>query len=197
MALANECRYSGVSWAYPGRRDVRLITNWPNPKTKNPTNDKVPSTISYENGKVQRWGYSNRPKDETMKWFKILLEPSHKYNDEVKEIKDSSTLLAQLNKSAEEVVADYLRILWDYTMEDIRKEVKEDNWKRDYALKVVITVPAMWSDAAKEKTRRSALMAGMPDNITMITEPEAAALSIIRDKADDEALSVSDSRFRQ
>ncbi|KAL2060461.1 hypothetical protein VTL71DRAFT_9492 [Oculimacula yallundae] len=184
--------YSGVSWAYPGRRDVRLITNWPNPKTMNATNDKVPSTISYCNGKVERWGYSNRDKDETFRWFKILLEPSHKYNDEVKEVRDASKLLKSLNKSPEEVVSDYLKVLWDYTMEDIKQEVKEDNWKRDYALKVVITVPAMWSDAAKDKTKKAALMAGMPDNITMITEPEAAALSIIRDKADEESLGVGD-----
>ncbi|CAG8962469.1 hypothetical protein HYFRA_00014199 [Hymenoscyphus fraxineus] len=184
--------YSGVSWAYPGRRDVRLITNWPNPKTKNASNDKVPSTISYCNGQVERWGYSNRDKDETFRWFKILLEPSHKYNDEVKEVKDASKLLKSLNKSPEEVVADYLKVLWDYTMEDIKQEVKEDNWKRDYALKVVITVPAMWSDAAKDKTKKAALMAGLPDNITMITEPEAAALSIIRDKADEESLGAGD-----
>ncbi|KAH7357222.1 hypothetical protein BKA65DRAFT_592706 [Rhexocercosporidium sp. MPI-PUGE-AT-0058] len=184
--------YSGVSWAYPGRRDVRLITNWPNPKTKNSSNDKVPSTISYCNGEVERWGYSNRDKDETFRWFKILLEPSHKYNDEVKEVKEASRLLKSLNKSPEEVVADYLKVLWNYTMDDIRQEVKEDNWKRDYALKVVITVPAMWSDAAKDKTKKAALLAGMPDNITMITEPEAAALSIIRDKADEESLGVGD-----
>jgi len=132
-----------------------------------------------------------------MKWFKILLEPSHKYNEKVKEVKECSNLLNQLNKTAEEVVTDYLKILWDYTMEDIRKEVRQDNWRRDYNLKVVITVPAMWSEAAKEKTKRCAIMAGMPDNIVMITEPEAAALSIIRDQADEEELSVGISSMRK
>lgn len=178
-----------MSWAYPGRKDVRLITNWPNPKTKNPTNDKVPSTISYSGGRVERWGYSNTSKDEAFKWFKILLEPSHKYNEEVKEVKDSNSLLTKVNKSPEEVVADYLRILWEYTMEDIKQE-QGDDWRREFAIKVVITVPAMWSEAAKAKTKKAGLMAGMPDNITMITEPEAAALSVIRDKADDETLAV-------
>ena len=55
----------------------------------------------------------------------------------------------------------------------------------------------MWSEAAKEKTKRCAIMAGMPDNIVMITEPEAAALSIIRDQADEEELSVGISSMRK
>lgn len=181
-----------MSWAYPGRKEPRLITNWPNPKAKNPTNDKVPSTLSYgKDGKPERWGYSNQQKDDAFKWFKILLEPNSNHYDSVQEVKQSQKLLKDLNKDPVDVVADYLRILWDYTMLDIKREVKSDDWMQDYALKVVITVPAMWSDAAKDKTKRAALKAGMPaDNIVLITEPEAAALAVIRDMADDENLGV-------
>jgi molecular chaperone DnaK (HSP70) len=41
----------------------------------------------------------------------------------------------------------------------------------------IITVPAIWSDMAKNLTRKAASRAGFPDDkITLITEPEAAAL---------------------
>lgn len=143
---------------------------------------------------MERWGYANQAKDEAFKWFKILLEPNHKYHDGVQEVRDSSRLLKSMNKIPEEVVADYLGILWEYTLEDIRKD-RGEGWRKDYALKVVVTVPAMWSHAAKEKTKKAAIMAGMPDNITMITEPEAAALSVLRDKSDDDALGVGATCF--
>jgi molecular chaperone DnaK (HSP70) len=41
----------------------------------------------------------------------------------------------------------------------------------------VITVPAIWSDDAKNLTRLAATRAGIPgDKLNLITEPEAAAL---------------------
>lgn len=44
----------------------------------------------------------------------------------------------------------------------------------------------MWNDAAKDGTKRAVIKAGMPaDSINLITEPEATALAIIRDMADD------------
>jgi len=41
----------------------------------------------------------------------------------------------------------------------------------------VITVPAIWSDKAKDLTRQAAIAAGiLGKKLTLITEPEAAAL---------------------
>ena len=41
----------------------------------------------------------------------------------------------------------------------------------------MVTVPAIWTDKAKDLTRKAALAAGIPDNrLKLITEPEAAAL---------------------
>jgi molecular chaperone DnaK (HSP70) len=168
---------------------VRLINNWPNPQARNATSDKVPSIISYKNGKVDKWGYNVRANDESFRWIKILLEPDSKYTKVVEPVRKSNELLAKLGKTAVEVVSDYIREIWKYTMDDIQKR-QGDDFREIYALKVVITVPAMWTQAAKEKTEQAAKLAGLPDDIAMVTEPEAAALATLKDKSDSDELAV-------
>lgn len=140
------------------------------------------------NGKPNRWGYTVEPSDESFKWIKILLEPNHKYAKTLEPVRKSNALLTKLQKDADEVVTDYLRFLWDYTKNDIRKY--HDDFEEIYSLNVVLTVPAMWSPAAKEKTRQAARAAGMPENIQLVTEPEAAALATLKDKAESNELQV-------
>lgn len=48
--------------------------------------------------------------EDSFRWIKILLEP------------EDNALLTKLNKTADEVVSDYLRALWAYTKEDIRDQ---------------------------------------------------------------------------
>ena len=85
-------------------------------------------------------------------------------------------------------MADYLRLLWDYTLDDIKKF--HPDYQDIYALRVVLTVPAIWSPTAKDKTLQAARIAGMPGNIRLVTEPEAAALATLKDKAEDNTLKV-------
>lgn len=129
-------------------------------------------------------------KEESFRWTKILLEPESKYARTVQEVRDSNELLQKLNKTAEEVIRDYLREIWRYTAEYIRKRVGDDNWEETYTIHVVLTVPAMWSHAAKDKTLKAARDANLPANIKLVTEPEAAALATLHDKAEENALSV-------
>lgn len=167
-----------------------MINNWTNPsRGHNPTADKVPSVIAYENGKPTKWGYEVGPKDQSFQWIKILLEPDSKFARIVAPVRDSNQLLAKLGKDAIDVVADYLRLLWDFTMEDIRRKQGGD-FRNVYSLKVVITVPAMWSPAAKDKTLQAAKAAGISADIAVVTEPEAAALATLTDKEDRDELQV-------
>jgi hypothetical protein len=126
--------------------------------------------------------------DESFRWIKILLEPNCKYTGVVEPVKRSNKLLGTLHKNAVTVVADYLRLLWTYTMEDIQR--RHADFREIYALKVIITVPAMWTPAAKEKTLEAAKAAGLSDNITLVTEPEAAALATLKDKSEIEDFKV-------
>lgn len=183
--------HSGVSWAVNGgSKVIRLINNWPDPTASTASKDKVPSSISYVNGKPQKWGYTVGLNDESFRWIKILLEENHKYVTMVEPVKDSNTLLRKVDKTAQEVVADYLKLLWDYTIDDIRKF--HPDYKDIFSLRVVLTVPAIWSHRAKEKTLQAAKIAGMPGEIKLVTEPEAAALATLKDKAEENQLMAGD-----
>ena len=178
--LIEESSHTGVSWAVNGGDQIiHLINNWPNPRAQNAAYDKVPSSISYSDGKPDKWGYTVETTDESLKWFKVLLEPNHKYMETVEPVKNSNTLLGKVGKTPQEVAADYLRQIWDYTKEEIRKYQGQD-FEEIYALRVILTVPAVWSHAAKNNTMQAALAAGMPADIELVTEPEAAALATLK-----------------
>ncbi|KAI0118627.1 hypothetical protein GGR51DRAFT_570436 [Nemania sp. FL0031] len=186
--------HSGVSWAInEGDKKIRLITDWRNPQATNADQEKVPSKISYKDGQVQHWGYEVSIKEESFKWIKILLEPGQKYSDTVEDVKRSNELLAQLGMTADQVVRDYLRELWAYTRENIRKRIDEDEWESIFQLRVILTVPAIWSHLAKDRTMRAAKEAGLPDDIRIVTEPEAAALATLKSKAAEHTIQVSES----
>lgn len=180
-----------MSWAVNGGvRTIRLINNWPS-HSRNATNDKVPSILSYEQGHPGKWGYNvDITREESFRWVKVLLEGDSKYANVVEPVRNSNQLLARMNKTPVSVVADYLRLLWEYTMNDIEKRQGRD-FKDIYSLKVVMSVPAMWSPAAKEKTRQAAEMAGLGGEVQLVTEPEAAALATLTDKPNMEELQVS------
>ncbi|KAF2815177.1 uncharacterized protein BDZ99DRAFT_408930 [Mytilinidion resinicola] len=169
-----------------GNQNVRLITDWPNPGSLVASAEKVPTAISYKDGKPNNWGYNvEMTEKSSFKWFKILLDPEHKLRNKAEPVVASSSLLSSLQKTAEDVAADYLRLVWEYTRDDIRR-MKGDDWESLYSLKVVLTVPAIWSPAAKEKTEKVALAAGLPKNLSLVSEPEAAALAVMKDKNDEE-----------
>lgn len=196
--LDHHNRYSGVSWAVNGgKKAVRVISDWPNPTSTIASSDKVPTIIVYENGKPARWGFSVDPvrKEDCVRWIKLLLDPKNTlstYGQPPEALVSTSELLRALNKRAEDVAADYLSMLWKYTKEDIRK-LRGDEWENIYSVKVVLTVPAIWSPSAQDKTMKIARNAGLPDNITIVTEPEAAALGVLKEKNDnDEPLKEGD-----
>lgn len=189
----NSNRYSGVSWAVnAGNKVVKVITNWPNPSAgRNPSSDKVPSVIAYENGKPTKWGYTVSHSDLSFRWFKLLLENETRYKEKAEQVDQARDLLEQLGKQAVDVVADYLGCLWDFAMKEIARK-QDVNFRENYTLKVVMSVPAMWSPKAKEKTLQAAKQAGFGDDVMLVTEPEAAALATLKDRNEEtQGLNVS------
>jgi molecular chaperone DnaK (HSP70) len=160
-----------------------LITDWPNPAASITNSEKVPTVIAYKNGKPNSWGFSTAFTEQSFRWFKILLDPSSEMKNKAEPVVASSKLLAPLNKTAEDVAADYLRLLWAYFQEHIRMREGE-NWAAKYELRAVLTVPAIWTDKAKAITLRIAKAAGLPRNVSLVSEPEAAALAVLRDRGE-------------
>ena len=185
--------YSGVSWAINGgNKKIRVVNDWPNPISTVTTSDKVPSAISYQNWKHHHWGYSvDTIKEQSLSWFKLLLDPKNKVGKKSDRVLNTYKQLEALNKSPEDIAIDYLRMIWQYTKEDIRK-LKGDDWTDSYSVRAVLTVPAIWSPGAQDKTLKIARKAGLSENVSVVSEPEAAALAVLREKKEDDELGVGD-----
>lgn len=136
--------------------------------------------ISYDpkNKKSFTWG-AQQHKHTKIEGIKLLLDP-----DQDKPIyvpaTNTKAELAKLGKPPVEVAADYIRSIYEHAMERIATKVPENYLENDVQRKFVISVPAVWSDMAKDTTLRAAKLAGIYP-ATLIKEPEAAALYVLHD----------------
>ncbi|KAG0269289.1 hypothetical protein DFQ27_004152 [Actinomortierella ambigua] len=86
--------------------------------------------------------------------------------------------------SVPNAISDYLKALHDYAADKIEQELGRRFTRKDF--RYCLTVPAMWSDRAKDTMRKAAVRAGIikdddhPDRLMLVTEPEAAALYCAR-----------------
>ncbi|KAF3915243.1 hypothetical protein ABW20_dc0109738 [Dactylellina cionopaga] len=185
--------YSGLSWATStGVKDINLVTDWKRTKLDfSPTNDKVRTWISYKDNKPNSYGYE--ASGSPFKWFKILLQPGQ-YTGDMQYVKEANANLIKLGKSVDEIISEYFKWIWERGLEHIRMHqhlvAAGADIESIYSFKVVITVPAAWEPIAKERTLQAARKAGLPSNIKLVSEPEAAALSILKDKSNKDELKV-------
>jgi hypothetical protein len=91
----------------------------------------------------------------------------------------------QAGKTAVEVVADYLRLLWDHTITSMKRE-RGSRVVDGLPFKVVLSVPAIWKPYALSRMLVAARMAGILDErlcgdttLHLVSEPEAAALATL------------------
>ena len=126
--------------------------------------------------------------DESFRWIKILLEDSHEFHNTIEPVINARNLLRKVGKTADEVVADYLKCLWEYTLDDIKR--KYPDYQLMFSLRVIVTVPAIWSQRAQVRTLQAAMTAGLPHDIELVTEPEAAAIAAFREKVENDTIQV-------
>jgi len=86
-------------------------------------------------------------------------------------------------RKAEEVCEDFLHELYIYLTLKLRQELTESTYDNT-PMECWITLPAIWSDEAKDATLHAARKAGFGsrpgDDIFTIAEPEAAAIATLR-----------------
>lgn len=179
-----------------------VINNWPGPSKEYTEVWKTPSKIAYrtenlsignENisaaGPEVIWGYDVEPGMTCYSWMKLHLDADARITAH-----DDTTLLGLASgqrdgimqlppgKSAQTVVTDYLREIYKYTMQELER-VWGEGMMRTLPIDFVFTVPATWSDRAKNVTKRAAIEAGFAtrkgDMWSVITEPEAAAIATL------------------
>lgn len=80
-----------------------------------------------------------------------------------------------------DAVSDYLTMIYNHTMETLTRRYGE-SFMNSTELDFVLTVPAVWSDAAKNATLQAAERAGMGNRheLKLISEPEAAAVYTLK-----------------
>jgi len=191
VVSANICSFSGVAWAWSGKREiVNVVSKWkvlPTDYT-NADSSKAPTLIYYGPDEKIRWGYDIPANVEPLKWIKLLLLDEA----DAAKLKNSSDLhkareaLRRSGRSAETVCADYLNALWNHTIKDIRKAYGEGMDRIPY--RIVITHPAIWKEKSIRRLREAIVRSRIlvprycgETTLHFVSEPEAAALATFED----------------
>lgn len=180
--------FSGAAYTLYKRRprepSVTTVSDWPHAHPHHRSSQKVPSDIAYDTDGQVYCGFDVPEECTRLKWVKLLLEtdpdPKKASLLQAEEVKSTKEHLEKLGKTPVEVASDYLRWFWHTICETIADEQNDSDLIATSNVTVMMTVPAMWSDAAKENTFQAAEMAGISGNsrtVKFITEPEAAAVA--------------------
>jgi hypothetical protein len=155
------------------------------------TSDKVPTEIGYVNApntspddpfapKVVKWGFQFKPDEPRLRCIKLFLDRNQKLPHFVSPL-DTATQLQKYGKTVMDAVSDYLTQIYMHTMETLTRRYGE-TFMSKAKVEFVLTVPAVWSDSAKNATLQAAERAGMGNRheLKLISEPEAAAVYTLK-----------------
>ncbi|KAG6354698.1 hypothetical protein INS49_004716 [Diaporthe citri] len=169
--------FSGVAWAISTSTqsgNVEIISRWPNISGVKTHSEKVPTKLRrLGNGDLQ-WGFlvpSDAPSNEVLRW---KLDDRASVAEVVPE-----NIRAYNNRRTDQAIVDYLSLLGAEVLQALTNSLGAGLVK-DYELKYVITVPAIWSERATQRTKlafQDAMDLRGNQNITVLSEPEAAAIS--------------------
>jgi molecular chaperone DnaK (HSP70) len=175
--------------------NVKVIKTWPSASQH--YSEKTPTIIAYGTTPPS-WGATVKRQDELqISHFKLGLQRNigkHYRRRSQHSVPVSNTPTTSVlpflddnnatwkhpklpDKTALDFCADYLGCVHKYVKEVFLPRQFGAVFLRNQEVSYVITVPAIWTDSAKELTRQAAVRAGIPDHkLDLITEPEAAAL---------------------
>jgi molecular chaperone DnaK (HSP70) len=94
---------------------------------------------------------------------------------------ETAAQLRQYGRTVMDAVSDYLTEIYKHTMENLTRRYG-DAFMAKTKVEFVLTVPAVWSDSAKNATLQAAERAGMGNrhDLKLISEPEAAAVYTLK-----------------
>lgn len=190
----------GVSYVTTDKselEDVNVIRSWPGKDGE----WKTPTRIAYasENPKIAQsdnlWGYLIKPNMASCSWTKLLLDGDA--NVQESDDPDLQAAIAEghlrlpLNITAQRVATDFLSQVYKHVEAKLAKELGQDVFDST-PMDCWLTVPAVWSDKAQAITKAAATTAGFAlrtgDTMSVIPEPEAAAITVLRSMARSESL---------
>jgi hypothetical protein len=173
-----------------------LITDWPG-RARNTTDEKVPSEIAYLDQGFE-WGNKIEPHRTREAWTKLLLDERQKREqlrltlelltgnmDSIENDRVNTEPAPHPGKEPVDIIGDFLSGVRAHVQSTL--ETRYGKLLSLFETEVVITVPAVWSDKAKDLTYKAVSKAGFnteDTKVSMITEPEAAAIYSLRELAD-------------
>ncbi|KAI1684350.1 hypothetical protein KJE20_06855 [Pyrenophora tritici-repentis] len=180
-------------------KDILVIKDWPSRHTKIGTKEKVPSEIALIDR--AQWGSLIPPNVQRHMWTKLLLN-NGKPGEVAHIIKELSLYdnRAPSNQPVN-IIAEFLAHVKAHLIKNLDIQYGKGLW-RTLPITLVVTVPAVWSDSAKNSTLQAVNKAGFNDTelpqlkrTILTTEPEAAAIYTIqslRGGVQDEQFAVGD-----
>ncbi|KAG6035334.1 hypothetical protein E4U19_004811 [Claviceps sp. Clav32 group G5] len=178
IALDFGTTYSGVAYCFANQIDAKpvAIMNWPG--NRGIAAPKIPTILEYSEEEPTgfRWGASVNKSSGGIVAIKLLLDPKQE-RPLYLPATCTRTELKALPKAPIEIAADFMRAIYEHALEEIASAVPKaymDICQKEF----VLSVPAVWSDAAKNALK-AAELAGI-ELITVVKEPEAAALYSIK-----------------
>ncbi|KAK7914959.1 hypothetical protein PG985_012662 [Apiospora marii] len=193
--------FSGASYGLTGTRsvsnriEVEVVRGWPRADGFGRSdNQKVPTQLHYGVDGSIRWGYNIPDDAKRLEWFKLHFSDKAKLPKDVQnspQLKKSQEMLDEMGIDADTAMAEYLKRLWNHTIEQFRRH-RGAGLVDSIPFIVVLTVPAIWTETARKRMREAAKRAGILDDrlpgvtkLQFISEPEAAAISSLYSELDD------------
>jgi hypothetical protein len=142
-----------IAWAFTSKPDeVHCVEKWPgNPKTRT----KTPTVLQYSDKSTFKWGYElDRTVTEKIIGIKLLLDPDMKRPlFDTAGATETKAQLAKLGKPPVDIASDYISAIYKHAIEVISGTVPE-GYLDLLDKRFVMSVPAVWSDKAKDTTER-------------------------------------------
>ncbi|KAF5607897.1 heat shock 70 kDa 12B [Fusarium subglutinans] len=188
--------YSGIAWCRAGDiNEIKFITNWKKRSFAQGDKQKVPSAIFYHhlNDEDPEWGATTPQDDTVLRWFKLLLVDEKDLPDHIRhsvQLKIARALMLKANKTPVQILGDYLRQLWHHCRQNILR-AEGRRMMTVSTVHLVVTLPAIWPYYVRSRMTEALGHAGLLNitktghtTLAFISEPEAAALTCIKENAD-------------
>ncbi|CZR67409.1 related to hsp70 protein [Phialocephala subalpina] len=168
--------------------DIHIISSWPGEQH---AMWKTPTRIAYahENPQIQRnkWGFEVDPKLISYSWTKLLLDKNAAVGEHddpaLSKMAGSGMLQLPAFRKAAGVCEDFLHEVYVHVSGKLRLQMTDLTYEST-PMECWITLPAIWSDEAKDSTLIAAKKAGFGnrcgDEVFTIAEPEAAAIATLK-----------------
>ena len=145
-----------------------------------PAKDNASGATNCTTPRTIKWGFQFKPEESRLRCIKLFLDRNQKLPHFVSPL-DTAAQLRKYERTVMDAVSDYLTQIYKHTMDTLTRRYGE-TFMSMTKVQFVLTVPAVWSDSAKNATLQAAERAGMGNihDLKLISEPEAAAVYTLR-----------------